>query len=207
VTDDFLDDVLTEKPNPLEKALPQLAAAVKDKPEPPGLPLKQKPSIAKKKSNRPSDLVTAERRLKPQQRFFAKLLLECDSYAQAERAMAVAGYPAERTTLYRWRCHPDFVAAFELMQKERVNSLVVNKDKILSDAEKAKQIALNPKAILYKGIETGHNEVNVGAYIRALELQGKAIGVGGDDGQKVQVNIDIDYSGRVEGSADVIDNG
>jgi hypothetical protein len=93
------------------------------------------------------------------------------------------------------------------MQKERVNSLVVNKDKILSDAEKAKQIALLPKQILYKGTRTGEEEVNVGAYIRALELQGKAIGVGGDDGQKVQVNIDIDYSGRVEGSADVIDNG
>jgi len=192
---DFLDDVLP------------LVEAVRVKPEPPGLPLKAKSPVASKKSKREPALVVAERKLKPTQRFYARALLECDSYAHAERVMKLAGYPCERTTLYRWRCHPDFVKAFKLMQAEKVESLVVNKDKILSDAEKAKEIALNPKAILYKGVPTGHEEVNVGAYIRALELQGKAIGVGQDEGQKVQVNIDIDYSGRVEGSADVIDGG
>jgi hypothetical protein len=86
------------------------------------------------------------------------------------------------------------------MQNQKAAGMGFSKEKILLDAEKAKELALTPQPVLFQGQPTGETEVELGAYIRALELQGKALGIGSEESQKVQVNIDIDYSGRVEGN-------
>jgi hypothetical protein len=69
----------------------------------------------------------------------------------------------------------------------------------MNDAEKIKQIALTPQPVLYQGKKTGFDEVQLAAALRALELQAKGIGLQDTAAQRVQVNIDIDFSGRVDG--------
>lgn len=152
----------------------------------------------KKKKARPVALVRALRDLSIPQRFYLKLLMECDTYAEAERVMKELGYGYNRATLYRWRCDPRFAKAVELQQQQQFDGLGLNKVKVMLDAERAKQIALRPQPILYKGTPTGHSEVNVGAYIRALELQGKGVGITDGEKNAVQVNVDIDFSGRAD---------
>lgn len=152
----------------------------------------------KKRAQRPKELVQSLRKLTIPQRFYLYLLTQCDTYAEADKAMARAGYPYNRATYYRWRCDPRFAKAVELQQKQEIEGMGLNKAKVMLDAERAKQIALRPQPVLYKGKPTGVNEVNVGAYIRALELQGKGVGITDGDKNAVQVNVDIDFSGRSE---------
>ena len=77
--------------------------------------------------------------------------------------------------------------------------LGISKERILTDAEKIKQIALTPQPILHQGKDTGFSEIQLGSALRALELQGKGIGLNDSQINRVQVNIDIDFSGRVDG--------
>lgn len=156
-------------------------------------------AIMRKRKQRPKALVRAERKLTPVQRFYAKMLVETETIAAAERRMADAGYRTDRSTYYRWRKMPVFVEAVHLMQDYLFDCLGISKQRILTDAEKIKQIALTPTAILHQGMDTGHTEVQLGTALRALELQGKGIGLSDSVINRVQVNIDIDFSGRVDG--------
>ncbi len=157
-----------------------------------------------KKKKRPVALVRAERKLSVPQRFYLRLLCECETIAAADILFWNAGYVANRTTLYRWRLKtPRFVEAKHLMEEYIFACSGFSKEKILNDAEKIKEIALTPKPVLYKGRATQFKEVELGAALRALELQGKGIGLNDSETQRMQVNIDIDFSGRIANKPEI----
>lgn len=162
-------------------------------------------AVMAKRKRRPPALIRAERKLTPIQRFYARMLVETETIAAAERRMADAGYKADRSTYYHWRKLPRFVECVHLNQDYLFQCLGISKERIMNDAEKIKQIALTPVAILHQGKDTGHKEVNLGTALRALELQGKGVGLSDTALTRVQVSIDIDFSGRVDG-VDVVDN-
>lgn len=156
-------------------------------------------AIIRKRNKRPAELVLVERKLTPPQRFYARMVVETETYAAAERRMLDAGYKFNRVTLYRWRQMPHLISAVHLGQNYLFERLGISKERIMSDAEKIKQIALTPQPILYKGKTTGYEEVQLSPALRALELMGKGVGLNEGERQRVQVNIDIDFSGRVDG--------
>ncbi len=119
--------------------------------------------------------------------------------------MSDAGFILNRTTLYRWRQLPQFIEVVHLQQKWIYECLGISKESVLLDAEKVKQIALNPQPILHQGKDTGFKEVQLGPALRAIEMQGKGVGITDGADRRVQVNIDIDFSGRVDG-ADRVDD-
>lgn len=152
-----------------------------------------------KRNRRPKELVRAERRLTLVQRFYIRLLVECETIAAAERRLADAGYKHDRVTLYRWRQKPDFAEALRLSQDYRFTCLGISKELVMNAAEQVRELALTPQPILHKGEKTAFEEVNLGAALRAIEFLGKGIGITDNASQRVQVNIDIDFSGRVGG--------
>ncbi len=156
-------------------------------------------AVMAKRKRRPVELVRAERKLTPIQRFYARMLVETETIAAAERRMVDAGYKTDRSTYYRWRKLPTFVEVVHLTQNYLFECLGISKERIMNDAEKIKQIALTPVAILHQGKDTGHKEVSLGTALRALELQGKGVGLNDSSINRVEVNIDIDFSGRVDG--------
>jgi hypothetical protein len=81
-----------------------------------------------------------------------------------------------------------------LLEKAYVRN--ITKDGVIAKTQAVIEHSMTPKPILYKGKATGFEEVDVGAAIRALELQGKATGAWSDAQEKVAVSIDIDFSGR-----------
>ncbi len=161
-------------------------------------------AIMRKRRQRPVELVREERKLTPVQRFYMRMLVETETIIAADRRMKDAGYTTDRTTFWRWRRNPQFSKTLELNQKYVFDCLGISKERIMNDAEKIKQIALTPQPILHAGRDTGHKEVELGAALRALEMQGKGIGLSDNEQQRVQVNIDIDFSGRIDG-VDVIE--
>lgn len=174
--------------------------------EPPALPVKDKRTVkvaARKPKKRPPELIKAERALTMQQRLYLRWILETNTLAEADRRMKQAGYPADRSTLWRWRNKPEFIEALELMRDWQFKAAGFSKNKVLLDAEKIKEMALTPKPVLYKGEATGYDEVDLGAALRAAELQGKGLGLMDREQHGVVVNVDIDFSGR----ADVIIEG
>jgi len=156
-------------------------------------------AIMRKRRQRPKELVRAERKLTPIQRFYARMLVETETISAAERRMVDAGYKTDRSTYYRWRKLPVFVECVHLMQDYLFDCLGISKQRVLTDAEKIKQIALTPMPILHQGKDTGFKEVQLGSALRALELQGKGVGLSDSAINRVQVNIDIDFSGRIDG--------
>ena len=156
-------------------------------------------AIMQKRKQRPKALVRAERKLTPIQRFYCRMLVETETITAAERRMMDAGYRTNRSTYYHWRKLPRFVECVHLTQDYLFECLGISKERILTDAEKIKQIALTPQPILHQGKKTGFSEVQLGAALRALELQGKGIGLNDSAINRVQVNIDLDFSGRVDG--------
>lgn len=161
--------------------------------------------LIKKRKRRPVELVRAERKLTPAQRFYVRMLVETETIAAAERRMVDAGFRMDRTTFYRWRQLPAFSETVHLMQSWVFECLGISKERVMNDAEKIKQIALTPQPVLYQGKKTGFDEVQLAAALRALELQAKGIGLQDTAAQRVQVNIDIDFSGRVDG-VDVLED-
>ena len=156
-------------------------------------------AVMQKRRQRPKALIRAERKLTPIQRFYARMLVETETIAAAERRMADAGYKADRATYYRWRKMPRFVEAVHLNQDYLFDCLGISKQRILTDAEKIKQMALTPQAILHQGKDTGFREFELGTALRALELQGKGVGLQDSAMDRVHVNIDMEFSGRVDG--------
>ena len=158
------------------------------------------PRRATKKGKRPVALVRALRALTQEKRYFLQMLLESMTYREAEDRFINAGYPKrDRATFWRWRQEPVFAEALGHAYEYQLQVSQLSKARLVSDAEKVKQIALEPKPILYKGRKTKHKEVDLGAAMRAVEFQGKAIGITDPDQRGVKVNIDIDFSGRAEG--------
>lgn len=158
--------------------------------------------IKPRRKRRPAELIKAEKSLTPAQRYFARCLLESETIQQAQDAFRRSGYRVNRTTLYRWRKQPKFIKVLHLMQNYLFESLGIDKAKVMLDAEKIKENALTPRPILYKGEETGYDEIELGAALRALELQAKGIGIGTQESQRVVVAIDIDFTGRKEEPVD-----
>ena len=155
--------------------------------------------LVAKRRRRPPELVRAERKLTPIQRFYARMLVETETIKAAEIRMGHAGYRVDRSTYYRWRQMPVFVEVVHLAQSYLFERLGISKERVMNDAEKIKQIALTPQPILHKGVATGFEEIQLGAALRAIELQGKGVGLNDGDANRIQVNIDIDFSGRVDG--------
>ena len=157
-----------------------------------------KPRQASKK-RRPKALIRAERALSLPQRFYVRLLVESETIAIAERRMSDAGYNFNRATYYRWRQHPNFIAALNETQDWMFKAHGITKERLMLDAEKIKQNALEERPILYKGDDTGFKEQELGTALRAVEFQGKGLGITDPDQRGVKVNIDIDFSGRAAG--------
>lgn len=171
-----------------------------DEEEPVKPPARDLPAVrTKSKKRKSAELTTALRRLTMRQRFYLKLLLESMTVKEADNKLRMAGWRGNRTTLWRWRAMPKFVEAMELARNDQFERSGISKEKVMLDAEKIREEALTPKPILYKGEATGFEEVELGAALRALELQGKGVGISDLDQSRVQVNIDIDFSGRAEG--------
>ena len=152
-----------------------------------------------KRNRRPKGLVRAERRLTLVQRFYIRLLVECETIAAAERRLTDAGYKYDRVTLYRWRQKPDFAEALQLSENYRFDCLGISKERVMNAADKVRELALTPRPILHKGRKTGFEEIELGHALRAIEFLGKGVGISDNASQRVQVNIDIDFSGRVGG--------
>lgn len=157
-----------------------------------GLATKAKPASIR----RPKALVQAERKLKPEQRLYARLLNEYRVVGQAERHMRILGYDYSNATYMKWRRKPDFIRAQQLLADYSFECLGLSKDKVLLDAERIKNEALTPKPILFKGEETGFEEVQLGHALKALEIQGKGVGLTDNERTGEAVTINIDFSGR-----------
>ena len=164
-----------------------------------------KTAVAKKprraaRTHRPKELILAERDLSLEQRYYLRMLTESTTFAEAERRMAAAGYTERvRETYWRWRQNPKFAVALGLTQDWVFQCSSISKSRLMLDAEQIKQEALTPKDILYKGEATGHKELELGTALRAVEFQGKGLGITDPDQRGVKVNIDIDFSGRAAG--------
>lgn len=159
-----------------------------------------KPRRATKKGRRPVAMVRALRALTQEKRYFLQMLLESMTYREAEDRHKAAGYPKrDRATYWRWRQEPVFAEALGHAQDYQLQVSQLSKARLMSDAENIKQEALTPKPILYKGRKTKHKEVDLGAAMRAVEFQGKGLGITDPDQRGIKVNIDIDFSGRAEG--------
>lgn len=154
--------------------------------------------LQKKRSRRkrPTELIQAERQLRPVERLYARLLVHSVTIKEANERMAAAGYTFSDDTLRKWRQKPDFVAAQSAIQDYALQTMGLSKEKVLMDAERIKELALEETDILYKGEPTGYKERQLGAALRALELQGKGVGIHDRDPTNVVVNLDIDFSGR-----------
>ena len=151
------------------------------------------------KRNRPRELILAERKLDPLKRAYARFIVDAESIDQADKWLCeYAGRNYNRVTLYRWRRDDDFATAVRLMQDRVYEQTGINKARLLNDAEKIKQNALTPRPVLFKGKATGHTEQELGVAMRALEFQGKAVGINDNEGARVLVNVDIDFSGRAD---------
>lgn len=149
---------------------------------------------------RPKPLILAERKLTSEQRYYVRMLTESLTVAEAERRMASTGYPKRcRETYWRWRQKPDFAEALSLMTDWQLKAYGISKERLIMDAEKIKQHALEEQPILYKGDATGYMERELGIAMRAVEFQGKGLGITDPDQRGVKVNIDIDFSGRAAG--------
>ncbi len=170
-------------------------------------PLVSKPAKAPvvKRNRRPKELVRAERRLTLVQRFYIRLLVECDTIAAAGRRLTDAGHVFDRTTLYRWRRKPDFAEALRLSQNWKFQCLGISKELVMNAADAVRELALTPRPILHKGQATKFEEIQLASAMRAIEFMGKGIGISDSASQRVQVNIDIDFSGRVDGVDTVIE--
>jgi hypothetical protein len=140
------------------------------------------------------ELVEGLRALRHEQRLFLHALLASSSFTEAHRKLAESGIVLKRETTARWTRSPIFVNAWRLLEKAYVRN--ITKDGVIAKTQAVIEHSMTPKPILYKGKATGFEEVDVGAAIRALELQGKAVGAWADEQQKVAVSIDIDFSGR-----------
>jgi hypothetical protein len=152
----------------------------------------------KKRMRRPHTLLTAKRKLPPKQRVFADLLVELPTIKEAMKAYSAASpnHNESEWTLQKWRNDPAFVEYEAEYRKYMVEVMGFSKEKVILNAEQVREAAMTPKPILYKGEETGYEEVELGAAMRAVEFQGKALGIGGDDRGNVVINLDIDFSGR-----------
>ena len=158
-----------------------------------------KPRRASKK-RRPVALIRAERTMNLEHRCYLNLLAESLTFLEAEKRLVATGYKKrDRATYWRWRQQPDFAEALGLLQDWQFQCSQVSKARLMSDAEKIKQHALTPQPILYKGKATKHKEIDLGAAMRAIEFQGKGLGITDPDQRGVKVNIDIDFSGRAAG--------
>ena len=151
------------------------------------------------KFQRPKELIEFERTMLPAKRLYARFLVESLTVAEANKRFSETGYRYTRTTLAAWRNRDiKFCRLVRLLEAVALEQIGITKDKVMLDAEKLKLFAMEPKPILYKGEDTGFEEVNLGAALRALELQGKGVGLTDTQQQKAQVNINIDFSGRQE---------
>jgi hypothetical protein len=136
------------------------------------------------------------RKLQLPQRLYLLALLSSASRGEARRRLAQAGYDKDRATLHRWERRQDFMAAWRILEGALAKQ--ITKDGVILKTQALIEEAMTPRPILYKGMDTGHEEIELGAAIRALELQGKAVGAWQDDVAKVAVVVDIDFSGPAE---------
>lgn len=152
------------------------------------------------RKKRPQALILAERKLTPEQRYYLRMIAESLTIVEAERRMVSTGYPKRaRETYWRWRQRPDFAEALSLTTDWQLKAYGISKERLMLDAEKIKQHALEEQPILYKGDDTGFRERELGIALRAVEFQGKGLGITDPDQRGVKVNIDIDFSGRPAG--------
>ena len=121
--------------------------------------------------------------------------------------MRLAGFSYNQSTFCRWRQQPDFAECITQLQEWQFKIHGIDKSRLIMDAEKIKQEALGDRPILYKGEATGYKDKDLGTAIRALDFQGKALGITDVQTAGVKVNIDIDFSGRAEGVDGVVIEG
>ncbi len=198
---DWMDAEETSQESVAPKKLP---IAIKQKSV-----VKRKPRKASR-THRPKDLILAERDLSLEHRYYIRMIAESHTFGEAERRMTSAGWPKhDRATYWRWRQEPDFAEALALTQDWQYKCANITKAQLMLDAQKVKELALTPTPILYKGDAAGYRdedgifheytEVELGVALRAIEFQGKGLGITDPDQRGVTVNIDIDFSGRVDG--------
>lgn len=166
-----------------------------EKENPSSLPMPVRPKNPRMK--RPKALIEAERKLTPAMRMYLRFLIESPTVKVAEKKMDDAGFTFDRGTYWRWRRRPDFIQAQELGIEYVAKSIGISKARTLLDAEKVKELALEEQPIMRKGEIVGYS-AELGTAMRAIEFQGKALGIGNEERQRVQVSIDIDFSGRDE---------
>lgn len=159
--------------------------------------MKKKQLPAKKPSER-QQLAEALRKLRPMQRIAIDAILHNTTISMAWRQLVANGVDIRQRTLYQWMRTPTFVEALTL--KERMLTKQVTRESVVRNAKNIMEEAMTPRPILFKGKDTGHREIQLGAALTANEQIGKAIGAFGqrEDGKTVIV-LDIDFSGRRDG--------
>lgn len=124
------------------------------------------------------------------QSYFIGLLVKSQDREQCERAL-VKRYPAVTLQFEQWWEDDDFLDA---LQKAKIRSLPKNrvtKADVLLDVRKTIDQCLTPQPILFKGEDTGFQEIKAGEAFRGLELLGKATKAWNDD-KDVNVIVDVE---------------
>jgi hypothetical protein len=169
-----------------------------------------------RKRRRPVALIESERKLPLPKRMYARCVFEAPTVRAANELHRSQGYGHSASTLRRWREEPDFIDFLHELQTHYLESIGFSKEKTLVDSERVREEAMTPTPVLYQGrpVYTGEYdddfnpiplmETQGGVAMRAIEFQGKAVGIGGDERGGTVINLDIDFSGR---RADVIVDG
>ena len=161
-----------------------------------GRPRKKRlPALGSKRDPLRREATEAMRELTPQQRLAVEALVHTATRKLALARLNEAGLEIDWKTLDQWCRQPRMVRAMAARRAQL--AALVSKDSVIVNAQNLMEIALEPKPILFKGEDTGHREVNVGAALTANEQLAKATGAfQTDQNGKTVVVINIDFSGR-----------
>lgn len=132
----------------------------------------------------------AWRKLAARQKEYLQALMQYEWNAGAAmRALIKTGVKIKKTAPTRWYNTSEIYAFVYDAMKARARAAVVDKDKLVLDAEFIRQQAMKPKPILYKGEATGFFENKPDTALRAVELLMKTQKMlGNDQEQQTQGN-------------------
>jgi hypothetical protein len=159
------------------------------------LAFKRKSLLTKAQRAERASVAEAFRDLTFVQRVAVDALLSSPTRAGAVRRLQANGVEVDDKQIVTWMKQPRFHAALQA----RADQLAarVTKSSVIVNAKNLFEEAMTPKPILFKGDDTGFQEVELGAALQANEQMAKAIGAFVPEvSGKTVVVLDIDFSGR-----------
>lgn len=129
-----------------------------------------------------TSLAVGLRECTERQKLYLRALVQYEfNSALAIKAMRATGDRLDRSTVERWlRTNEVFIRTYHAIKAD-ARAQVVDKDKLIMNAEAIRVLALKPKPILFKGQDTGFKEQNLDTALRANELLMKTQKMLGND--------------------------